>query len=535
MLIDFDSGRNWQQLASLGARAVIFIAEDQSPGRIFFSEKKELTPLQFPCFWLPRSQAEQIFGHLEIRESPQSAHVQLQARSVWQNQLAKNIYALIEGTGPQRGGKNLIIVEAFFDTEEFIVGNSPGADAAASIATLLEVAKTLAGHPRERSVLLVATSGQAQTLAGMRDFVWSIGARSKDLRDQKQHLQKELQAARTNLETLENIVFPLGGTTRDPDRDALIAKAIKQSLDHSVDEVSRQLVQLRLGTQTAETKRLIKQTANRRLIYRRLSWAEGFDRLSDEEDQLFRQLLPKAVARNNMLADDIRRQQQALQSAAGLRDMVRDYQIAAIISLHLSSHGNGIGGFHRGWLYNLKQTVNRTAIYSPLAEILEQAAGPPVGDAAYQDTLRPGHLRTWDSWLLDKPNLGGEVSALAGYLGLSLVTTGDSRAFWGTPGDTVEQVDFQYLDDQTKLAARLVAGITGAGNLSNGNLPRDGFVTVTARANLLLQGELFASYPAGGTTILAYQGTSMFYAMAGESGTFTIKGVADKKNVLDKL
>lgn len=531
VLIDFDSGRNWQQLASLGAKAAIFIAEEPSPGRIFFTEKKELTPLQFPCFWLPRGRAEEIFGRLEIRQSPQNAGVQLQGRSVWQNQLVKNIYALIEGTDPQRKN-DLIIVEAFFDTEEFIVGNSPGADAAASIATLLEVAKFLAAHPGERSVLLLATSGQAQTLAGMRDFVWSIGARSKDLRDQKQHLQKNLQAAKTNLETLENISFPLG---KDPDRDALIAKAIKQSLDHSVDEVSRQLVQLRLGAQTAETKRLSKQTANRRLIYRRLSWMEGFDRLSDEEEQLFRQLLPKAVAGNILLADDIKRQQQALQSAVSLRDRVRDYRIGAVISLHLSSHGNGVGGFHRGWLYNLKQGVNRTAIYSPLAEILEQAAGQPIGHAAYQDTLRPSHLRSWDSWLLDKPNLGGEVSALAGYLGLSLVTTGDSRAFWGTPGDTVEQVDFHYLDDQAKLVTRLVSGITGAGTLETGNLPRDGFVTVTARANLLLQGELFASYPAGGTTILAYQGASMFYAMAGESGTFTIKGVADKKNVLDKL
>ena len=82
---------------------------------------------------------------------------------------------------------------------------------------------------------------------------------------------------------------------------------------------------------------------------------------------------------------------------------------------------------------------------------------------------------------------------------------------------------------------KLIVGIIHAETLSSGTLPRDGFVTVTARANLLLQGELFANYPASGTAILAYQGTGMFYAMVNETGHFTIKGVADKKNVLDKL
>ncbi|KJR99928.1 MAG: ABC-type antimicrobial peptide transport system, permease component [Desulfobulbaceae bacterium BRH_c16a] len=531
VLLDFDSGRNWQQLASIGAKAAVFLADDDSPGRIFFTEKKELTPLQFPCFWLQRPVAEQIFGQLEIQDLPLNPRVQLEANAFWKNRLAKNIYALIEGTNPERK-EDLIILEAFFDTEEFIVGDSPGADAATSIATLLEVAKSLVSHPQEQSILLLATSGRAQALAGMRDFIWSISARSKDLRNQKQQLQKNLKETEANLEILENLVFPLA---KDQDRDNLLAKAIRQSLDHSVDEVSRQLIQLRLGTQTTETKNLIKQTANRRLIYRRLGWATGFDQLNEEEDLLFRQLLPKAIARNKAVAEDIERQQQALQSASSLRDTVRDYQIKAIVSLHLSSHGNGVGGFHRGWLYNLKPTINRTAIYSPLAGILAQVAGQPIGRAAYQDTLRPSHLQTWDSWLLDQPNLGGEVSALAGYLGLSLVTTGDSRAMWGTPGDTVEHVDWQYVIDQTEMVARLVSGITGADTLSGGGLPRDGFVTVTARANLLLQGELFANYPAGGTAILAYQGNSMFYAMVSETGSFTVKGVADKKNVLDKL
>lgn len=531
VLIDFDSGRNWQVLASLGAKAAIFLQGDNSQERIFFSEKQELTPLQFPCFWMKRDQAIKSFGPLKNQDTPLISKVELQSRCVWENYLAKNIYSLIEGTDPQLG-KELLIIEAFFDNEEFVYANSPGADAATSIATFLKIAESLAAQPQQRSIMLVATSGQAQTLAGMRDLIWSINARSKDLRDRKRQLQKEMAIGKANLELLQGLTFPL---VDDKKRDASIGVAIKHSLEETVDQVSRALMRLRLGEQTDEIKSLIKHSASQRLLYRRLGWAESFHNLPAGETELFNQIIPKTIARNEIIIRDTKRQLKALQSASTFRNHVRDYEVAAIVSLHLSSHGNGVGGFHRGWLYNLKQTINRTSVYSPIAQVLEGLGEPAIGRAHYQDTLRPSHLRTWDSWFLDKPNLGGEVSALAGYLGLSLVTTGDGRMLWGTPSDTAERIDWTYLHDQAQLVERLILGLAQTKTLHNNNFPRDGFVSVTARTNLLLQGELFANYPASNTTILAYQGLNKFYSMVDESGYSRIRGVADKKHVLDKL
>jgi ABC-type lipoprotein release transport system permease subunit len=531
VLIDFDSGRNWQLLASLGAKAAIFLQGDNTEERIFYSEKHELTPLQFPCFWMKREEASQFFGPLQNQEKPLVPMVELQSRTTWKNHLAKNIYAFIEGTDPQLKNE-LFIVEAFFDDEEFIVGNSPGADAAASIATFLETAKALTRQPQQRSILLLATSGQAQALAGMRDVIWSTNARSKDLRDRKRQLQKEMNRGKFNLDILQGLNFPLA---EDGKRDEFLQAAIKLSLDETVDQVSRKLMRLRLGSQTDETKRLTAETASERLFFRRLGWTETFHDLPEKQVELLNQIIPKAIQRNARIISDTRRQLEALQSASDFRNLVRDYEVAAIISLHLSSHGNGVGGFHQGWLYNLKQTINRTSIYSPIAEILEDLGKPAVGRAAYQDTLRPSYLKSWDSWFLDKPNLGGEVSAVAGYLGLSLVTTGDGRMLWGTPADTVERLDWTYLYDQAQLVERLVLGLARSPKLKSDSSPRDGFVSVTGRTNLLLQGELFANYPARDTTILAYQGNNRFYAMVDESDYFRIKGLADKKHVLDKL
>jgi len=531
LLIDFDSGRNWQTLASLGAKAAIFLQDDNSTETFFYAEKQELTPLQFPCFWMNKGEAETVFGKLTVADTPLIAQVQLQSHCFWQNYSARNIYSFIKGSDPKLN-KELLIIEAFFDDEEYVVGNSPGADAATSIATMLQIAKSFAAKPPQRSILLIATSGRAQTLAGMRDMIWSINARSKDLREDKRRLQNEIRGAKARLELLRGLSFPLA---EDKKRDAALGDALKLSLDQAVDQVSRELMRLRLSEQTDETRESIKKMAGKRLLLRKLTWADSFHNLPAPQAELFNQLLSGAVAGNMLMQEDAESQLQALQSAMTFRSQVQDFDVAAIVSLHLSSNGDGVGAFHRGWLYNLKKTINRTPIYSPLADLLENIGKAGVGRARYRDTLRPSQLHSWDSWFLDKPNLGGEVSALAGYLGFSLVTTGDGRLLWGTPADRPENIDWAYLSDQSQLVERLVAGLAETENLIPDETPRDGFVTVTGRANLLLQGELFANYPAADTTLLGYQGLNKYYTMVDQFGLFTIKGLADKKHVLDKL
>lgn len=546
VLIDFDSGRNWQLLASIGVKAAIFIQDHTSNGKIFYTEKQELTPLQFPCFWINKEEAKALFGipdgidggldtsALIKSDSPLVLNAILSSSTVWEKSLAKNIYGLIEGTD-EKLKEELLILETFFDNKEFVTGNSPGADAASSMATFLELAAQLQAHPPKRSVLLVASSGHFQTLAGMRDTIWSLNARTKDLRKQKRELQKSLNLQKTHFKLLSTLKFPL---SQDSERDRQITAAVRTSVNQAVDQVSRQLMQLRLGEQTIEVKQLIKTTAAQRFLYRRLGWAEDFSTLSGEETELLKQLIPQAAARVQRGITDISGQLNSLRSANSFRNLVRDYEIAAVVSLYLSSHGNGVGAFNRGWLHNLKPRINRTSAYSTVAQILDQVSGSPIGEknlAKYQDTLRPSHLRSWDSWFLDRPTHGGEISSLAGYIGFSFVTTGDGRVLWGTPADTPEYVDWQYLSNQTQLVQRLLDGLTSAPKLHNNTFPRDGFTTVTARTNLLLQGELFANYPAQGTAILGYQGLNKYYAMVDERGYFSIKGLADKKHVLDKL
>ena len=533
IVLDADSGQNWQQLASLGAQAIIYLNKSPQPSKYRFIEKEELTPIQLPCFWMEAGKISQFFPHVSF-EKPEliATTAQLTSGVHWQEIVSKTIYGLIPGSDPNLKNE-LLILDAFYDNSGYVEGRAPGADEASSIATLLQTAKRLQDNPPARSVLLVASSGHNEALAGTRELIWSIASKSKELRKQKKQLKSGMKEAEKNLSILNNLSWPL---QEDQERDAIISLAITDHLKLSVDNLSRQLNSLRLQKDDSpEGKAVIKELSKKRLLYRRIGWRNTFHDLASDELKLFQNSIQPAIEINKKRKKELKTHAKCLKSSYALRDLLGDYEIAAFISLHLSSHGNGLGAFHQGFLYKLKARVNRTGIFSVIADLLDATAKTSSSSTPYVNTLRPSRLRSWDSWFLDKPPLGGEVASLAGFLGITLVSTGDARALWGTPWDTPQNINWESLENQAQLVGDMVAAMAGTAELQSGKLPRNGFSTVTGRANLLLQGELFADYPAAKTILLAYQGTQKHYAAVDSSGTFRIKGIADKKHVLDKL
>ncbi|MGL1932613.1 MAG: peptide ABC transporter permease [Desulfotalea sp.] len=530
ILIDFNSARNWKFIASLGAKAVIYLAEG-SENRFQFEEKTELTPLQLPCYWLEKETAEKLFANSIDKLGLINKQVQIFTEISWQNCLVKNVYTFIKGTDAKKA-KELLILEAFYDNKELVHNFSPGADSSISISSLLKTAKELSENPPERSVLLLATSGNNQNLAGMRDAMWSIATKSKMLKAEKKRIKSLKKDIEQILDIIGSLSFPL---EKDIDRDKLISSALQRILSKEIDQVTRKLINLRLEKKSPKNKEKIKSLAKERLRYKQLSWVSFYHDMQPYEKELFMELLPEIKKVYKKSKKNIKTQKKAYDSAMDFRKQVKEYDIAASISFHLSGHGNGVGAFHRGFLYPLKASINRTGIYSRIADLLDEAGLDFTGNAKYQQTLRPSVLRSWDSWFLDQPGLGGEVSSMAGLIGLSLVTTGDARMRWGTPSDTLDKLDWNYIDAQNKLISALVQKLSSAGKLHNKKFPRKGFSELTGRSNLLLQGELFASYPATESTILAYQGLKKYYAMVDTEGYFRIKGFADKKNVSDKL
>jgi len=543
ILMDIDSGKNWLHAASLGASALIYLDRDAT-SKMRYEDALELTPMSFPRLRIDLDTARRVFGDFETApEGLVARTARLTSKIAWEEATAENVYGVIPGADPQLKDQ-LIVVEAFYDTGALVPGMAPGADEAVGIASLLDLARKLKRTPPGRSVLLLATGGHAQTLAGMREMIWSLRLRSRDLRDIQKRLKNTVKQSRDAVAMLEE-AYEQGvtaylraqSTGKGPLGLALL-EAVGDPLKTEVDVISRRLMRLRLESLGDENQSRIMELARERRLLRRMLWRTDLGNLLPEETAVIEQLIPQALKDYRRIASDAGRQERFIRSAKSFRNLAKSMEIATVVSLHLSSHGDGFGAFNYGWLYPLRSRVNRTANYRILDDVLRQGAERFVTDESaplYRDTLRPSRKGSWQNFFLDRPPLGGEVSALAGYLGFTLVTVNDARPLWGTPGDRPESVDTRFAARQSAQIAVLIDTISRAPELNDGGLPRDGFTTITGRAKILRQGELFPDQPAPGTVIMAFQGKGRYYSMVDTMGMFFLKGVSTKKMVQDKV
>ncbi len=527
VLMEFASGRNWLNAASLGASALIYIGRG-NPERSRFMEKEELSPIQFPCFYLPEQRLTELGINPALLENTQ---VRLRSSMRWQQVRARNIYALFPGTDESRKNE-LITTEAFYDSSSFLPNESPGADEALSISGLLALADYLHDNPPTRPFLLIASDAHSREQAGMRESIWAVNARSKDLRK----LQKELKASKKQRRAFLQVLSDYSaGVVIDQEQGRLMQQAVNHTLKQKVDHLSTRLMQLRMESADSGNDEHIKKLAETRLLLRRIGWRSNFDDLDDQEKALLAPLVDQAVKMHQAVLSEVKTRDKMLKSARRLRSLTADYEPGAMVSLHLSSHGYGLAAFHRGFLYPLRKIINRTAAYRDIEKNLQQtAAEAPVSAPAFTSTLRPNRLQPWQDLLPDKPKMAGEVASLAGLPGLTLATMGDLRSSWGTPWDTEDNINWQQAAAQVQLALAMVVGLDGAEKLEQGYI-RNGFSTITGKTSLLLHGELFAQHPAAGTVILAFQGPARYHLITDLQGRFLLKGVADKKHVRDKV
>ncbi|WP_419786374.1 FtsX-like permease family protein [Pseudodesulfovibrio sp.] len=565
VLMDMDSGKNWNNAAMLGARAIIFVGAGGDGGpapRPLFEYKFELTPIDFPMFWMSRTQADELLGPEGIQGKPHPiGAARLTSGSVWRNVRGHNVYCMIQGSDPELS-KQTVIAEAFYDATGLVAGEAPGADEAVSIATLMDAAARFAKTPPKRSVMLLATAGKARAQAGMREFTWALVSRGKDLKERRNALRERKADAVRALEMLRSpdpFVFLAGEKDR-----VLLKAAYKVVVRNAEDDLTGDLMRLRMMSGMHEDMHMdkagslgmmgmgrtmgmaplsgmereahIKELADRRMALKRLNWISSTTAdfpLSDTERKALRPFTALAVLHQAELLEDAAGQLDDLQTARDLRNAIGDRSVAAHVSLYLSSHGDGLGGFDKGWLNNLRPTVNRTAFFRPLDGVMKGVVRALKKEGApeamlFRDTLRPGK-RAWQSYLPDNPELGGEPMALAGFPGLTLATVHDLRPAWGTPYDKPGRVNFPFVEKQSRLVGELLSALVSQPIDDAGQRGQNNFVTLEGRANLLRKGEVFPDRPGTGMVVLAFQWSTLNYGMVDTAGHFRIPGLVSKK------
>jgi len=176
VVMDFDSSTNYVKARWLGAKAVIFIPEDES--RVVQGEaytKFLQVPVDIPRFWVNKQDA----GKLKALSGEE---VSLRAKMDWETVQASNVYAWIPGADeelpssteaePDLWSDHVIVVEAHYDSMSIVPGLSPGAENACGIAAMLRLAETLMAYKPKYTFLFLATSGHFEGLKGAFEFVY---------------------------------------------------------------------------------------------------------------------------------------------------------------------------------------------------------------------------------------------------------------------------------------------------------------------------------------------------------------------------
>jgi len=175
VLMDFDSVDRYRNARMMGARAIVFF-DNGLVSRGEAEWKMDEIPLNIPRFYVRREDALRLVEHAKNR--PQA---RLEARMDWENVSTWNVWGWIPGSDaplparpdetPKRWKDRLIVLTTHYDAMSVVPGVAPGAEHAASMAALLQIAEVLRASEPGYTVLCLATSGHYAALSGITDFL----------------------------------------------------------------------------------------------------------------------------------------------------------------------------------------------------------------------------------------------------------------------------------------------------------------------------------------------------------------------------
>lgn len=176
VLMDFDSADRYLNARMLGAEAIVFF-DNGVVTRGQAENKVEEVPINIPRYWMEREDALRL---LDVADRHPVVH--MQGRMTWETVDTWNIYGVIPGSNeimpdsddsdPVRWRDKVVLVQAHYDAMSVVPARAPGAESAAGIAGLLQVARAVKQYNPGYTFVFLATSAHFEALSGISDFLY---------------------------------------------------------------------------------------------------------------------------------------------------------------------------------------------------------------------------------------------------------------------------------------------------------------------------------------------------------------------------
>lgn len=424
VLLDFNSGDNWLNCAYLGAAAVVFTEPDSTV--YLEGERKFLTmPLDLPRFWVPKAAGERL---RQAAESAASVH--LEYRMDWERKPAWNVMGFIPGYDPLLQDE-VIVIESYYDAMSVVPALAPGAEQAAGVTALLEMARYFREHPPARSVVFLATSAHHLAMRGIDDFI------QRYLRDEEPFIDRMV---------LRRVV------------EASLAQGLITEGEDGVSYV--------LGSQTIVGKEgLIRQIADNDTILVR----SILNSVMAADEGMIQQLgtrleltVPEGEDLRTASFADVTELAEALVEDEDLRlgfyrswvdPKVDSLDVKLFVSLDLSTQTDELG------IWNSNSSFYYKRYFAPFGKNFMRYSREVSRELGYtfRDVLvngiSPEGGKSWETFVPGEISVNSELVLTTGTPALAFVTVNDARFLVDTPLDAPEMVRYDNLGRQIRALA----------------------------------------------------------------------------------
>ena len=413
VLMDFNSSDQWLKLAYLGAEAVLFVEPDSTV--YLEAEKKFLTmPIDFPRFWLEKAEGEALRSIIDA-EGPISAS--LEYRMTWERRPAWNILGTIPGYDPLLEN-DVIVIEAYYDAMSVVPALAPGAEQAAGITGLMELARYFSQNPPARTVIFLATSAHHLALRGIDDFVQRY-LRKEDPFIDRMVVRRAVDAAIGRGSIIHSGITYQVGRQQFQGKESLIRAVVEQDTLLVTQIVDLALEDAAIG-RGGEYKIGDESFSNRQSL---------IEEAGDDEDlkiELFRTWVDPFI---DTLA------------------------VKLFVSLDLSTQTDELG------VWNSNDSFYYKRYFAPFGKNFMRYAGEISRKLDYDrrdvlvNGISPEGGMSWETFVPGEISVNSELVLDTGTPALAFVTVNDARFIVDTPLDRIEKVNSQNLAKQIRVLA----------------------------------------------------------------------------------
>ncbi len=495
VIMDFNSGDAWLNAAYLGASAVIFVGPDSTV--YLEGEKKFLSmPLDLPRFWMGKDDGEALRSQVANR----AIDVQMEYRMDWERRAAWNVMGTIPGYDPLLKD-DVIVLEGYYDAMSVVPALAPGAEQAASVTALLELAHYFRDNPPARTIVLLATSAHHLGLRGVDDFIQRY-LRKEDPFVDRMLVRRVVEAALArNLIDKEGVHYSLG-------REEFFGK---EALVRHVADGDTLLV-----------ARIVAEAVEEGIVEREGSALVLGDERFDDMGALVEEV----------------REDEDLRLALYKKwvdPKVDSLQVKLFISLDLSTQTDELG------VWNSNSSFYYKRYFAPFgknfmryADLISHELGYKKRDVLVNGISPEGGM-SWSTFVPGEISVNSELVLATGTPALAFVTVNDARFLVDTPLDRAAGANFDNLSKQI----RMLAGMFDMAFADPELFPdfkmrlRDNLRSLTGRTMVFPRRSIIPDLPRSGAVAVVRNGKKKsykgvrgeYYEVVDGSGAFYINRV----------